>query len=273
VSIVTISQGLGSSGDAIGRALADELTYTFADREIILKAAERLGQGVAELERLLEGRPSLRERLTETRRDYLAAVEAVIWEFAARDNVVLVGRGSTFVLQRVRHAFRLRVTAPVHVRARRLETERGLVPDAEDVVARSDRDWAARIRHLYDVALDDPLQYDLVLNTARLDVPAAVATIRASLAAERFRATTASLAEVADRCMSARVHAALLADPRTRELGLFFSCRDGHVSLSGRVARDGQRRVAEEVVEGLSGVRRVVSEIVVILPPPTPPGP
>jgi osmotically-inducible protein OsmY len=73
--------------------------------------------------------------------------------------------------------------------------------------------------------------------------------------------------------MSARVHAALLADPRTRELGLFFSCRDGHVSLSGRVARDGQRRVAEEVVEGLSGVRRVVSEIVVILPPPTPPGP
>jgi osmotically-inducible protein OsmY len=123
------------------------------------------------------------------------------------------------------------------------------------------------------VALDDPLQYDLVLNTARLDVPAAVATIRASLAAERFRATTASLAEVADRCMSARVHAALLADPRTRELGLFFSCRDGHVSLSGRVARDGQRRVAEEVVEGLSGVRRVVSEIVVILPPPTPPGP
>ena len=47
MSIVTISSALGSSGEAIGRALADELTYTFADREIILKAAERLGQGVA----------------------------------------------------------------------------------------------------------------------------------------------------------------------------------------------------------------------------------
>ena len=273
MSIVTISQTLGSAGEAIGRALAEELSYAFADREIILKAAERLGQGVAELERLLEGRPSLLERITEMRRDYLAAVEAVVWELAARDNVVLVGRGSTFVLQRIRHALRVRVTAPLHVRARRLEAERGLVPDAEDVVARSDRDWAARIRYLYDVALDDPLQYDLVLNTARLDVSAAVATIRASLAAERFHATSASLAEVRDRCMSARVQAALLTHPRARDLGLFFSCRGGIVSLSGRVAREDQRRLAEEVVEGLSGVDRVVSEIVVILPPATPPGP
>ena len=140
-------------------------------------------------------------------------------------------------------------------------------------MARADRDWAARIRHLYDAALDDPLQYDLVLNTARLDVPAAVATIRATLSAERFHATPASLAEVRDRCMTARVHAALLCHPRTRELGLFFSCRDGQVSLSGRVARDDQRRIAEEVVGGLHGVTRVLSEVVVILPPAAPPGP
>jgi cytidylate kinase len=273
MSIVTISSALGSTGETVGRALAEDLSYTFADREIILKAAERLGQGVADLERLLESRPTLRERLTETRLAYLAAIEAVIWEFAAGDNVVLVGRGSTFVLQRIRHAFRVRATAPLHVRARRLEAERGLVPDAEEVVARNDRDWAARIRHLYDVDLDDPLQYDLVLNTARLDIPAAVATIRASLAAERFHATPASLAETRNRCLTARVHAALLANPRTRDLGLFFSCRDGQVSLSGRVARDEQRRAAEEIVEGLSGVSRVLSEVIVILPPPTPPGP
>jgi cytidylate kinase len=273
VSIVTISSALGASGEAIGRALAEELTYTFADREIILKAAERLGQGVAELERLLESRPSLWERFTETRRDYMAAVEAVIWEFAAGDNVVLVGRGSTFVLQRIRHAFRVRVTAPLHVRARQMETEHGLVPDATEVIARSDRDWAARIRHLYDVALDDSLQYDLVLNTARLDVPTAVATIRAALAAERFHATPAWLAEVANRCLTSRVHAALLLHPRTRDLGLFFSCRDGQVSLSGRVTRDDQRRAAVEVVEQLAGVSRVLSEILVIPPPSILPGP
>jgi hypothetical protein len=65
----------------------------------------------------------------------------------------------------------------------------------------------------------------------------------------------------------------LLADARTRELGLFFSCREGQVSLSGRVAREDQRRAAEAVVEGIAGVKRVLSEVVVILPPATPPGP
>jgi osmotically-inducible protein OsmY len=100
-----------------------------------------------------------------------------------------------------------------------------------------------------------------------------VATIRAALAAERFHATPASLVEVSDRCLSARVQAALLAHPRTRDLGLFFTCQDGQVVLSGRVAREDQRRVAAEVVEGLSGVSRVLSEVVVILPPPPPPGP
>jgi BON domain-containing protein len=147
------------------------------------------------------------------------------------------------------------------------------VPDAEEVVAKNDRDWAARIRHLYDAGLDDPLQYDLVLNTARLDLPASVATIRAALAAERFQATPAALAEAQDRCLSARVHAALLCHPRTRELGLFFSCREGQVSLSGRVTRDDQRRAAEDVVKDLPDVHRVVNEIVVILPPAAPPGP
>ena len=100
-----------------------------------------------------------------------------------------------------------------------------------------------------------------------------MATIRAALTAERFQPTPASLAEVRDRCMTARVHAALLCHPRTRELGLFFSCRDGQVALSGRVTRDDQRRVAEDVVSSLPGVSRLLSEIVVLLPPPTPPGP
>jgi hypothetical protein len=39
------------------------------------------------------------------------------------------------------------------------------------------------------------------------------------------------------------------------------------------VAREDQRKVATEVVEGLSGVTRVIGEIVVVMAPPTPPGP
>jgi cytidylate kinase len=272
VSLVTISHTIGSLGEEIGRALADELGYGYADREIILGAAEQLGQNVGEFERLTEQAPTLLERLTEGRRDYLAAVEAAIWELAARDDVVFVGRGATFVLQRIRHVVRVRVTAPVHVRVRRVEAAQGLVPAADEAVARSDRERGARIRFLYDVAWDDPMHYDLVLNTARLDVPIAVGLLRGMLAAERFRATPASRAEVRDRSLTARIRAALLAHPATRGLTLFFSAEGGHVTLSGRVGHEGQRQVTEAVVQGVRGVTRLASELVVPEPPPAPPG-
>jgi cytidylate kinase len=271
VSLVAISHTLGSLGEEIGRALASELGYAYADREIILGAAEQLGRNVGEFERLTEEAPTLLERLTEDRRDYLAAVEAAIWELAARDDVVFVGRGATFVLQRIRHVVRARITAPVHVRVRRVEAAQGLVPGAEEAVARSDRERAARIRFLYDVGWDEPLHYDLVLNTARLDVPTAVGLIRAALGAERFRATPASLAEVRDRSLTARIRAALLAHPETRDLTVFFSAERGHVTLSGRVGHDRQRQVTEQVVRALPGVARLASELVVLQPPPAPP--
>jgi cytidylate kinase len=268
MSIVAISQTLGSLGDEIGRALARALSYEFADREIILNAAEQFGEGVAALEQLTEGKPSLWERFTETKRRYLAYVEAVIWELAARDNVVLVGRGATFVVRSLRHAVRVRVTAPEPLRARRLENEQGLTPDAIDLVRQSDHERASRIRFLYRAAWDDPMHYDVVLNTERLDVEACVELVAAHLRMPRFRPTPASLVEARDASATARASAALLANPATRELQLFFACQDGQLSISGRVARGEQRAAAEEVCATVPGVTRVVNEIVVLGPAP-----
>lgn len=263
MSIVAISETLGSLGDEIGRELARALAYEFADREIVLRAAEEFGGGVTELDRLTEGRPTLWERFVETKRHYLAYVEAVIWELAARDDVVLVGRGAPFALRRLRHCLRVRVTAPEPIRARRLEARQGLVPDATEAVRQSDRERASRVRVLYQLGWDDALHYDVVVNTERLDVPDAVAALRGQLAAERFRTTPAARVEVADRALAARATATLLANAATRDLELVVSCERGQLSLAGRVGREEQRRLAEEVCGSLPGVVRLRSEIVV----------
>ena len=269
MSIVTISQTLGSLGDEIGRELAQTLRYELADREIILKAAEQFGEAVTHLEHMTEDKPTLWERLTETRQRYLAYVEAVVWELAARDDVVLVGRGASVVLRNVRHALRVRISAPEHLRARRLEDQRGLVPDALDAVRHSDRERAARIRFLYHMAWDDPLHYDLILNTERLDVRASVQVIQASLRADRLQPTPASRAEVRDLSLAARGSAALLANPTTRQLRLFLGCQDGHLSISGRVTHEELSRATEEVCLGIPGVLRVTNEILVASPTPS----
>lgn len=211
MSIVAISRMLGSLGDEIGRELARALGYEFAHRETILRAAEQFSEGVRGFEHLTEAKLTLWECLAETKRRYLASVEAAVWELAARDNVVIVGRGAAFVLQDVRHALRARITAPPHLRVRRVEAEQGgLTPDAAELVRQSDREHAARIRFLYDAAWDDPHRYDLVLNTERLEVTGAVQTIRATLEHERFQTTPASLAKVKNSSLAASAQAALL---------------------------------------------------------------
>jgi len=264
MSIVAISQTLGSLGDEVGRELARTLSYEFADREIIFQAAERFGEGVTELQHATEEKPTLWERFTEAKEPYLTDVEAIIWEMAARDNVVLVGRGAPFLLRTVPYALRVRVTAPESLRAKRLENQEGLATDAaRDIVRQSDRDRAARVKFLYQVGWDNALLYDLVLNTERLAVTEGVRMIQHALQNQRFQATSESRAQVKDLSLTASAKAALLADPRTGQLVLSLTCEKGYLSVGGKVEREELRQVVEEIVRAIPGVTGVENATVV----------
>jgi cytidylate kinase len=266
MSIVGISGTLGSSGDEIGRELARTLSCEFADQAIIVGAAERFGEDVRKLERFTEQKPGLLERFTDTRDRYRIYVEAVIWELAARDKVVLSGRGSAFVLRPVRHVLRVRITAPEALRITRVQQRQGLTPDAAtQAVRQNDRERAGRVKSLYQMDWDDPLVYDLVINTEGLAVLEGVQIIQQALRGERFQPPADARREIQDLSVAAGAKAALLADPRTRGLWLSPppSCRNGQLSLAGVVDGAELRRVVEEIVAKVPGVTEVVNEIVV----------
>jgi osmotically-inducible protein OsmY len=119
---------------------------------------------------------------------------------------------------------------------------------------------------------DNPLLYDLVLNTERVTVPRAVRILQEALRGDRYEPTAESLGEVKDRSITARAKAALLAHPATKDLQLTTICRDGQISMSGRVEREELRQVAEEVVGEIPGVTGVLNEIVVLPPRVISPG-
>src|SRR5260370_1276479 len=126
MSIVAISDTLGSRGDTMGRELARRLRWEFADRDVITKAAEQFGEAVGELHEVTETRPTLWERFTDSKRRYLLYVEATVFEMAARDHVVIVGHGAAIMLRDVRHALRVRVTAPERERVERARQRCGV---------------------------------------------------------------------------------------------------------------------------------------------------
>jgi cytidylate kinase len=264
MSIVTISETVGSLGTDIGHRVAEALGYEFADREIISKAAERFGEGIAPLTHAAEEKPTLWERFSETQRRYVAYLEATMFEMAARDNVVLVGHAATIVLGKAPHTLRVRITAPEKVRAHRVERQRGGSGDAAlSHVRHIDRERAARVKFLYHVDLDDSLLYDLVLNTEELSAVESARLIRETLQAERFRATAASRMAMTNLSLVAQAKAALLADPVTRSRPISVACADAAISLGGSVDAEQVRTAAEAAVARIPGVARVVNEILV----------
>jgi cytidylate kinase len=264
MSIVAMSETIGSGGTEIGRALAGALGWEFADREIITKAAEAFGEAVMDLRHATEERPTLWDRFRQSQRRYLTYVEATVLEMAARDNVVLIGRASTVILRDVPHALRVRVIAPERVRAERIERQLGLTADgAREYIHDADRDLAARVRFLYHVDWEDPLLYDVVINTERTSAARAVAMLREGLADDRLAPTDASRAALRDRTVLAQAQAALQANPLTRPRSIGVMVTGGLVELTGRVDNDNERKAAEAAVARIPGVTTVRNNLMV----------
>lgn len=264
MTVVAMSETVGSGGTEIGRALAGALGWEFADREIITKAAESFGEDVSELRHATEEKPTLWDRFRQSQHRYATYVEATVLEMAARDNVVLVGRASPVILRDVRHALRARVIAPEHVRAERIEAQLGLTAAASrEYVRHADHDLASRVRFLYHLDWEAPSLYDVVLNTERLSVTRAVAVLREMLREERLAGSDVTRRQLRDRSLAALARAALLANPATRPHTIGVAATEGAVELTGRVDTEVARAAAEAAVARISGVAAVQNKLLV----------
>jgi cytidylate kinase len=264
MSIVAISDTLGSRGDAMGRELARQLRWEFADRVSIAKAAEQFGEAVGELHDVIEARPTLWERFTDSKRRYLLYVEATVFEMAARDNVVVVGHGAAIMLRSLRHALRVRVSAPERIRVARVRETHALdEAAAQDAVRDSDRERAARMRYLYHVDMDDAFLYDLTINSERVDVEDGVRLMAEALTLQQVHTTEAAWADAADLAAAALARARLAADPRTRSQRLTVATAASTLTLRGYADSESHRRAALEIVRGVPGVIDTVDETVI----------
>jgi len=120
--------------------------------------------------------PSWQIPLNDTRD--LPVLESVIKELARIPTMVIRGRGSQFILRDHPVAFHLPVVAPLEGRGRRVIKNRRLDQEsAKQEIARFDRSRRESIRRYFQAELEDPVFYDLTLNTENLDFASAASLI------------------------------------------------------------------------------------------------
>jgi cytidylate kinase len=258
--IVTISHEIGAGGPEIGQQLADRMSYRYVDHELISDAAQRYGLLEEKLSHLDESKPSLFERFDAETRRYITVIQTALYDFAEHDNVVLMGRGGQWLLRGIPHVLRVRIMAPFDLRVKRLGKklagpmgEQTNPRTVTELVRRDDAEKAGRMRYLYEVGITDPGLYDLVINTEKLSVAAAVGVIAGVVGQPELATTPTSAQFVADRSLASRVQVALATHPETRRYRITVEAKAGVVTLEGTAAMD----EATEVARGVDGVRDV----------------
>lgn len=186
---ITLSREPGSGGRVIAEALADELGFDIFHQEMIQQLADsaRIHQRLLEtldekgMNVLEEWISSLVNKQHLWPDQYLKYLMKLVGIIGRHGNAIIVGRGANLMLPSD-GCLKLRVIAP---RRNRIENVAGLHnvsrQEAERRIIRTESERRAFVRKYFNADIDDPLNYDMVLNTGRLDVKAAVRAVRGVL--------------------------------------------------------------------------------------------
>ena len=203
--IISISRSLGAGGEEVGRTVAKELGFRYADEEIIVEAAQQAGvspETVARVEhtpglitRILEsmGRVpidpegwSAHAALLAATPGYETLIVRIVQETAKAGNVVIVAHGASIPLAGTSGLLRVLVTGSPAARAERLVREAGMgEAEAKKAVDESDRQRRGYLRRFYDLRQELPTLYDLVVNTDILTAPLAARLVLAAARGQR----------------------------------------------------------------------------------------
>lgn len=168
---ITVSREFGSEGDTIARQVAQTLGYHFVDQELIGTLLSQYG--LVQFDQEYETLPGFWERFDaarDKRRDVMTArLKQVERAVAHHGNVVILGRSGFAILHDFADVFRVRLQAPLAVRAARVMTQQMMtLEEAQAALKRNDRVREAFVEEYYRVPWEAMHVFDLVINTGKI---------------------------------------------------------------------------------------------------------
>lgn len=180
--VITISRQAGAGAHVVAdelvallqdRAVPGSSPWTVFDRNLV----DRVLKDHALPQRLAEFMPEDRVSGISDTLEELFGLHPGTWglvrktantilHLAEIGNVVVIGRGANIITARLEHAFHVRLVGSVERRVRHVEECRGLShPAAAEYVRQRDRGRKRYVKKYYRRDIDDPLLYDIIINT------------------------------------------------------------------------------------------------------------
>jgi len=262
--LVAMTREMGSLGKDVAAGVAQRTGRKVVYHEIIEPIANKMRLRKSHVERFLDGKAGLWEKLTTDRTALSIFTADETFKFLRDDSTgVIRGWGAVHLLRNIPHVIRVRVCAPLETRITRmmdrLQTDNRETVESE--IQMSEEAHTAITKRHFGVNWRDPELYDLVLCTERLSVEECVDEIDGMMKRKCFQETPDSLRMVADLAAEWSVRSALRRDERTAKTDITVECSGAVVRLLGVVDTQNEANAAGEVARGIEGVKDVDNQL------------
>lgn len=262
--LIAMTREMGSLGKDVAAGVAARTNRKVVYHEIIEPIANKMRLRKSHVERFLDGKSGLWERLTTDKTSLSIFTADETFRFLRDGSTgVIRGWGAVHLLKDIPHVIRVRVCAPLETRIvrmmERLATDNRQT--VENEIEMSEEAHTAITKRHFGVNWRDPENYDLVLSTERLSVEECVDEIENMMRKERFQETPESLRMVDNVALEWSVRSALRRDGRTAATNITVECVDGHITLAGVVDTVKVSAAAAEVAGGVEGATGVDNQL------------
>ena len=262
--MIAMTREMGSLGKDVAAGIAARGGRKVVYQEIIEPIANKMRLRKSHVERFLEGRSGIWERLTTDRTSLSIFTADEMFRFL-RDpsTAVLRGWGAVHLLKNVPHVVRVRVCAPLEMRIQRMMERLGTDnrETVESEIQLSEEAHTAITRRHFGINWRDADNYDLILNTERLSVEECIDQLEAVMKKKAFQETPESLRMVDDLALEWSMRSGLRRDPRTAGADIAVQVQNGIVQLMGMAESPEQAIAAGDIGAALVNVRGVDNQL------------
>ncbi len=267
MSLITISRSLGSGGRVIAERVAKELDLELYDDHRLQQTAVEMGIPAADVKNLDEKAPGLFDRLLSRKPDvYLDIMESVVYKVAQKGKGVILGHGSQMLLRDFGCAFHVYVHATGPTRIKYVMEKRGVNREsAEKLIQKNDHQQRGFFRFAFQMEWNDPSLYDLIINTEKLGIDAAVKLIVDTAGSDLIQTCSLTAVDAMERMsQKKRVEAAIMEHDINPLLLNIEVPESGIVHISGTTYAPDEKDRIVDIIKGVPGVSEIRGEISVM---------
>lgn len=264
MSLITITDSIGTNGNAIAQIVAEKLGVGLFDDKRLQAIVNETGTSTGLSYRFDQQAHGFWDRLLSREPQvYLDIMEAAVYDIARKGDGVIIGHGSQILLRDFACAFHVRLLSDFKTRVESLLSRQDMrLEAAENLIKKSDNRQKGFFRYAFQIDLDTPSLYDLVLNMGKMNKGTIANLILGAVLSEDILSCDLdALSSMKRLSLERKVHAELLENNIDISTLNVVVSEIGTADITGVAVSQEEKNRIPEIVENVSGISKVTADL------------